>query len=158
MAASSSSFVATLTLAFFLFFSGSSVTAQVSTDYYTKSCPKLFSTVKSTVQSAISKEARMGASLLRLFFHDCFVNVNFLFQLKWPQLIFMLLYFYNILRSVIYNLCIYTWWSYIYIYIYRDVTAPFSLMTHPTSKERRMQLQTGTLLGDSMWLTISSRQ
>jgi len=118
MAASSSSFVATLTLAFFLFFSGSSVTAQVSTDYYTKSCPKLFSTVKSTVQSAISKEARMGASLLRLFFHDCFVNVNFLFQLKWPQLIFMLLYFYNILRSVIYNLCIYTWWSYIYIYIY----------------------------------------
>ncbi|XP_059456933.1 peroxidase P7-like [Corylus avellana] len=73
MAASSSSFVAVLTLAFFLAFSGS-VNAQLSTNYYSKSCPKLFSTVKSTVQSAISKEARMGASLLRLFFHDCFVN------------------------------------------------------------------------------------
>ncbi|KAI4306924.1 hypothetical protein L6164_030165 [Bauhinia variegata] len=48
--------------------------AQLSTNFYSSSCPKLFSTVKSTVQSAISKEARMGASLLRLFFHDCFVN------------------------------------------------------------------------------------
>ncbi|XP_059457094.1 peroxidase P7-like [Corylus avellana] len=73
MAASSSSFVAILTLAFFLLFSGS-VNAQLSTNYYSKSCPKLLSTVKSIVQSAIAKEARMGASLLRLFFHDCFVN------------------------------------------------------------------------------------
>ncbi|XLU34791.1 hypothetical protein S245_070857, partial [Arachis hypogaea] len=48
--------------------------AQLSTNFYSSSCPKLFSTVRSTVQSAISKEARMGASLLRLFFHDCFVN------------------------------------------------------------------------------------
>ncbi|CAI9762287.1 unnamed protein product [Fraxinus pennsylvanica] len=48
--------------------------AQLSTNFYSKSCPKLFSTVKSAVNSAISKEARMGASLLRLFFHDCFVN------------------------------------------------------------------------------------
>ncbi|XVF82009.1 hypothetical protein PTKIN_Ptkin16aG0008500 [Pterospermum kingtungense] len=48
--------------------------AQLSKDFYSKSCPKLFSTVKSTVQSAINKETRMGASLLRLFFHDCFVN------------------------------------------------------------------------------------
>ncbi|XP_022872388.1 peroxidase P7 [Olea europaea var. sylvestris] len=48
--------------------------AQLSTGFYSTSCPNLFSTVKSAVQSAISKEARMGASLLRLFFHDCFVN------------------------------------------------------------------------------------
>lgn len=48
--------------------------AQLSTGFYSRSCPNLFSTVKSSVQSAISKEARMGASLLRLFFHDCFVN------------------------------------------------------------------------------------
>ena len=51
------------------------VNAQLSTDFYYSSCPKLLSTVRSTVQSAISKETRMGASLLRLFFHDCFVNV-----------------------------------------------------------------------------------
>uniref|UniRef100_A0A2N9J7E1 Peroxidase n=1 Tax=Fagus sylvatica TaxID=28930 RepID=A0A2N9J7E1_FAGSY len=71
--ASSSSFIAIVTLALLLFFMGS-VNAQLSTNFYSSSCPNLFSTVKSTVQSAISKEARMGASLLRLFFHDCFVN------------------------------------------------------------------------------------
>lgn len=48
--------------------------AQLSPDFYLKTCPHLFPTVKATVQSAISKETRMGASLLRLFFHDCFVN------------------------------------------------------------------------------------
>jgi hypothetical protein len=42
-----------------------------------RSCPKVFSTVKSAVQSAISQERRLGASLLRLHFHDCFVNVNY---------------------------------------------------------------------------------
>ncbi|PHU18117.1 hypothetical protein BC332_13812 [Capsicum chinense] len=51
-----------------------SSSAQLSTNFYSKSCPKLFQTVKSTVQSAINRETRMGASLLRLFFHDCFVN------------------------------------------------------------------------------------
>ncbi|PPE01669.1 hypothetical protein GOBAR_DD01325 [Gossypium barbadense] len=51
-----------------------STNAQLSTNFYSKSCPNLLSTVKSTVTSAINKEARMGASLLRLFFHDCFVN------------------------------------------------------------------------------------
>ncbi|KAJ8542052.1 hypothetical protein K7X08_016918 [Anisodus acutangulus] len=51
-----------------------SSSAQLSTNFYSKSCPKLYQTVKSTVQSAINKETRMGASLLRLFFHDCFVN------------------------------------------------------------------------------------
>lgn len=53
------------------------VSAQLSTNFYSKSCPNVFRAVKSAVQSAISKETRMGASLLRLHFHDCFVNVNF---------------------------------------------------------------------------------
>ncbi|MCL7047157.1 hypothetical protein MKW94_007434 [Papaver nudicaule] len=48
--------------------------AQLSTTFYSKSCKNLFRTVKSVVSSAISKERRMGASLLRLHFHDCFVN------------------------------------------------------------------------------------
>ncbi|KAG6735129.1 hypothetical protein I3842_01G306400 [Carya illinoinensis] len=73
MAASSSSSLPIFTLAFLLLFMGS-IDAQLSTGFYSSSCPKLFSTVKSTVRSAISKETRMGASLLRLFFHDCFVN------------------------------------------------------------------------------------
>jgi hypothetical protein len=28
------------------------------------------------MQSAIAREKRMGASILRLFFHDCFVQVR----------------------------------------------------------------------------------
>ncbi|OAY38326.1 peroxidase P7 [Manihot esculenta] len=48
--------------------------SQLSTNFYSKSCPNLFSAVKPVVKSAINKEKRMGASLVRLFFHDCFVN------------------------------------------------------------------------------------
>ncbi|XP_057953304.1 peroxidase 4-like [Malania oleifera] len=51
-----------------------SSSAQLSTSFYSKTCPNVFGAVKSAVQSAVSKEKRMGASLLRLFFHDCFVN------------------------------------------------------------------------------------
>ncbi|KAK4483069.1 hypothetical protein RD792_010245 [Penstemon davidsonii] len=47
---------------------------QLSTEYYSKTCPKVFSTVKSVVKAAVAKEKRMGASLLRLHFHDCFVQ------------------------------------------------------------------------------------
>ncbi|XP_021769297.1 peroxidase 4-like [Chenopodium quinoa] len=41
---------------------------------YYNFCPQLFSTIRGVVQSAINKEPRMGASLLRLHFHDCFVH------------------------------------------------------------------------------------
>lgn len=64
---------------FVVFFIIGSSSAQLSTGYYSKSCPNVFETVKSQVHSAIVKEARMGASLLRLFFHDCFVNVIYFF-------------------------------------------------------------------------------
>ncbi|XP_011080739.1 peroxidase 4 [Sesamum indicum] len=52
---------------------GSSST-HLSTDFYDKSCPTVFSIVKSVVKSAVMEEKRMGASLLRLHFHDCFVQ------------------------------------------------------------------------------------
>ena len=58
-----------------LFLIGSS-SAQLSENFYANKCPKVLYAVKSVVQSAVAKEPRMGASLLRLFFHDCFVNVN----------------------------------------------------------------------------------
>ncbi|KAG0481131.1 hypothetical protein HPP92_011989 [Vanilla planifolia] len=57
----------------FLLSSGNS-SAQLSTDYYYKSCPNLFPSIRTVVQSAIAAEKRIGASLLRLFFHDCFVQ------------------------------------------------------------------------------------
>ncbi|XP_072996203.1 peroxidase 4-like [Typha latifolia] len=61
-------------LALVLLLAVGSSSAQLTTDYYSYTCPGVFSTVKSAVQSAVAKENRLGASILRLFFHDCFVN------------------------------------------------------------------------------------
>ena len=36
--------------------------------------PGVYDAVKSVMQAAIAREQRMGASILRLFFHDCFVQ------------------------------------------------------------------------------------
>ncbi|XP_026440263.1 peroxidase P7-like [Papaver somniferum] len=67
-----SMFVVILSL-LLVFFSGGS-RAQLSTTYYSKTCPNVLTKVKYAVQSAISKEKRAGAALLHLHFHDCFVN------------------------------------------------------------------------------------
>ncbi|KAL5723717.1 peroxidase [Ranunculus cassubicifolius] len=48
--------------------------AQLTVNFYANSCPSVFDTVRAATRSAINREARMGASILRLFFHDCFVN------------------------------------------------------------------------------------
>ena len=50
--------------------------AQLSSNHYANTCPKALSTIKSIVHNAVVKEHRMGASLLRLHFHDCFVNAR----------------------------------------------------------------------------------
>ncbi|XP_022761427.1 peroxidase 2-like [Durio zibethinus] len=46
----------------------------LSPHYYKNVCPKALPTIKKLVEAAVHKERRMGASLLRLHFHDCFVN------------------------------------------------------------------------------------
>ncbi|XP_011622637.1 cationic peroxidase 1 [Amborella trichopoda] len=48
--------------------------ADLSSTFYSSSCPKALYTIQTAVKAAVKKEARMGASLLRLHFHDCFVN------------------------------------------------------------------------------------
>jgi len=52
--------------------------AKLTPNYYDKICPKALPIIKSIVKQAIVHEPRMGASLLRLHFHDCFVNVSLL--------------------------------------------------------------------------------
>ncbi|KAJ1394125.1 Secretory peroxidase [Sesbania bispinosa] len=47
---------------------------KLSTDFYSSSCPELLPIVNKGVIKAIKNETRLGASLLRLHFHDCFVN------------------------------------------------------------------------------------
>jgi peroxidase len=49
--------------------------AQLSSeDYYDASCPAALLTIRSAVAAAVLLDRRMGASLLRLHFHDCFVQ------------------------------------------------------------------------------------
>lgn len=62
-----------------LIFSFSNVEArqkELSTDFYYYSCPQVLDIVRDGVVEAIKNETRNGASLLRLHFHDCFVNVS----------------------------------------------------------------------------------
>ncbi|KAL8142269.1 hypothetical protein V2J09_015301 [Rumex salicifolius] len=50
------------------------VSAQLSSSFYQTTCPNALSTIQQAVSAAVANEHRMGASLLRLHFHDCFVN------------------------------------------------------------------------------------
>ncbi|KAL5707511.1 peroxidase [Ranunculus cassubicifolius] len=45
----------------------------LSATFYDSSCPNLQSIVERAMIQVVNTEPRMGASLLRLFFHDCFV-------------------------------------------------------------------------------------
>ncbi|XP_040376483.1 peroxidase P7-like [Oryza brachyantha] len=63
-----------LALALLLVVPSCGVAEGLSTGYYAKTCPGVESAVRSVVARAVTAEPRMGASLLRLFFHDCFVN------------------------------------------------------------------------------------
>ncbi|OEL16077.1 Peroxidase 52 [Dichanthelium oligosanthes] len=47
---------------------------QLDPHFYDKACPAALPTIKRLVEEAVAAEPRMGASLLRLHFHDCFVN------------------------------------------------------------------------------------
>ncbi|KAI3840841.1 hypothetical protein MKW92_033556 [Papaver armeniacum] len=46
--------------------------AQLSANFYATSCPNVLSTIQTAVRAAVANERRMGASILRLHFHDCF--------------------------------------------------------------------------------------
>ncbi|XP_061367361.1 peroxidase RIP1-like [Gastrolobium bilobum] len=48
--------------------------ATLTPDYYDTVCPQALPIIKAVVKQAIIRERRIGASLLRLHFHDCFVN------------------------------------------------------------------------------------
>ncbi|KAI3993618.1 hypothetical protein MKX01_002631 [Papaver californicum] len=46
--------------------------AQLSTNFYATRCPNALSTIQTAVRAAVANQRRMGASILRLHFHDCF--------------------------------------------------------------------------------------
>ncbi|XP_002524497.2 peroxidase 25 isoform X1 [Ricinus communis] len=51
-----------------------SVQSQLRNGFYSSSCPQAESIVRSTVQSHFQKDPTIAAGLLRLHFHDCFVQ------------------------------------------------------------------------------------
>ncbi|KAJ8550110.1 hypothetical protein K7X08_033817 [Anisodus acutangulus] len=75
MAQSMSFFIVIVVLAFApICFSTKTYGGYLFPQFYDRSCPQAKEIVKSIVAKAVSKEARMAASLLRLHFHDCFVK------------------------------------------------------------------------------------
>ncbi|KAJ8646902.1 hypothetical protein MRB53_008650 [Persea americana] len=67
-----SSFGVATALVLALLFVGSN--GQLSATFYSSTCPNVSSIVRGVVENALSSDARAGASLIRLHFHDCFVD------------------------------------------------------------------------------------
>ncbi|KAL2233297.1 UNVERIFIED_CONTAM: Lignin-forming anionic peroxidase [Sesamum indicum] len=59
---------------FFLLSSSVPCQAQLSPSFYDTTCPNALSTIRTSIRQAVSRERRMAASLIRLHFHDCFVQ------------------------------------------------------------------------------------
>ncbi|XP_030927083.1 peroxidase A2-like [Quercus lobata] len=70
MGSSSAVVVATIFLTLMLHESN----AQLNSTFYANTCPNVSSIVSNVIQQALQSDSRIGASLIRLHFHDCFVN------------------------------------------------------------------------------------
>ena len=46
-------------------------------DFYRSTCPKAEEAVRNATMKIIAGNPTMGAAIVRLFFHDCFVRVRF---------------------------------------------------------------------------------
>lgn len=66
------------TILFIVSLLSSLASAQLSANFYATSCPNVQTLVRTATNQAVSNQPRQGASILRLFFHDCFVNVSYL--------------------------------------------------------------------------------
>lgn len=52
-------------------------TADLRLDYYASSCPSVLGIVRKEMECAVLSDPRNAAFILRLHFHDCFVQVIF---------------------------------------------------------------------------------
>ncbi|KAG8367952.1 hypothetical protein BUALT_Bualt16G0126100 [Buddleja alternifolia] len=48
--------------------------AQLNSTFYSTTCPNVSNIVTTVIQQALQSDPRIGASLIRLHFHDCFVQ------------------------------------------------------------------------------------
>ncbi|KAI7748986.1 hypothetical protein M8C21_033903 [Ambrosia artemisiifolia] len=54
------------------------IKAQLSPTFYDTTCPNALTTIRTSIRTAVSRQRRMAAFLIRLHFHDCFVQVRFI--------------------------------------------------------------------------------
>ncbi|KAK9118769.1 hypothetical protein Scep_016862 [Stephania cephalantha] len=69
-----SSMILITTLISFLAFGSHAADHSLSLEYYSSSCPTAQQIVRKEMECAITSEPRLAASILRLHFHDCFVQ------------------------------------------------------------------------------------
>ena len=72
---SSSCCIAPIGLLCTILLGGSLSHGQLSSTFYDETCPNVYSIVRGVIEEALLTDIRIGASLIRLHFHDCFVNV-----------------------------------------------------------------------------------
>jgi hypothetical protein len=72
---SSSSYCTVIGLFLAFLLGGSSCNGQLSPTFYNETCSNVTSIVRGIIEQALQTDTRIGASLIRLHFHDCFVNV-----------------------------------------------------------------------------------
>lgn len=53
--------------------------SKLSLEYYSKTCPNVEHVVRTEMECAVRADTRNAALMLRLHFHDCFVQVSTLF-------------------------------------------------------------------------------
>ena len=56
-----------------------SVSHSLTLDYYAKTCPTVLQVVRKEMECAVLSDPRNAAFVVRLHFHDCFVQVLLLF-------------------------------------------------------------------------------
>lgn len=61
---------------------GEAEVRELKVGYYAETCPEAEDIVRETMARARAREARSVASVMRLQFHDCFVNVSHLISLR----------------------------------------------------------------------------
>ena len=82
--------------------------AQLNSTFYSLTCPNVSAIVNTAMQQALQSDPRIGASLIRLHFHDCFVQVlisPILIVLFEDELIFKTLIFFLFIRVVMDQFC-----------------------------------------------------